>query len=112
MLKKKKQEQPKMTLTQASGFSQGINLEEVAKDVDALIAKYYQGAPMNVLHDAPASDKGFFLLFINRDATRKDGDLGVRTFGANMTIGQLLQAFEEVMRQIFENSKNGKIPTA
>ena len=109
-MKPNQKQQKETSLIKTSDFKNEFDIESISKDIEGLIGKYYQGQPMNMLIEGPQEEKGFFIMFIKKDSRNPENDLSVRTFGSNVTIGQLIQAFESVLGNIAKNVSTINIP--
>ena len=94
---------PKKKKTTPSTTASAFNVDQIEQEVVDLITKHYAGGSVNILDDAlPTDPKGFFLIFIKRDDSDEKGRLKTRTFGHQMTMRQIMAAFQDTIVNIME----------
>lgn len=91
-----------------------LDSDAVEKEIISLIEKYYPSFLLReenlFSEDVKVGEKGFYLFFVKRDETKKDR-LSVYTFGGEIKINDIIEAFSAKVYDMLRNSSK-EIPVA
>ena len=84
----------------------------IDKEIEKIIRKYSSALGddnKTIMSDESIGDKGFFLVFIKKDMTQKEGEqLTLSTLGNNIGLAEIRDGFTEVFVNMLKNaSDNG-----
>ena len=97
----------------ASKNKKVFNAERVEKDIVKLITRHNaKGLSENIslMTEGTKSDEGFFLVFIRRDNKRKENKYNLITFGCDMDVLAIVEAFKTVLDSLIQSPSRENIP--
>lgn len=93
--------------------SSNVDVEKFETELEQLIGKYYGGMNGTIIGENIEDGKdGFFMVFLRKMKIEgsKDNWIRARTFGLNMTVGQIEEAFGDTLERIVEEGQQGSKP--